>query len=52
VALDGSILDVSQSFNAAYYGQPDANPIDILVKRTVINEESKALHAAVAKAEK
>jgi lipid-binding SYLF domain-containing protein len=51
VAVDGSVLDVRQSLNTAYYGQP-ATPIDILVKRSVNNPEAAPLLMAVEQAAK
>ena len=51
VAVDGSVLDVRQSLNTAYYGQP-ATPVDILVKRSVNNPEAVPLLSAVEQAAK
>lgn len=47
VAVDGSVLDVREKLNTAYYGAA-ATPVDILVKRTVTNAEAGALRAALA----
>ena len=47
LSVDGSVLDVRDSLNRAYYGQP-ATPVDILVKRSVSNKHSQALRSAVA----
>lgn len=49
VAVDGSVLDVRQKLNAAYYGQ-GATPIDIVVKRSVSNPNADALKEALTKA--
>ncbi len=51
VAVDGSVLDVRQTLNTAYYG-PTATPIEILVKRSVNNPDAAMLQAAVAEAAK
>lgn len=47
VAVDGSLLDVRDSLNAAYYGKP-VTPVDILVKKDVSNSAAAGLQAAVA----
>jgi hypothetical protein len=49
VAVDGSVLDVRQSLNDAYYRQ-GATPIEILVKRSVSSPGAAGLRAALAKA--
>ena len=46
-ALDGSVLDVRDSLNRAYYGKA-VTPVDILVKREASNKHADALRAAVA----
>lgn len=51
VAVDGSVLDVRESLNAAYYGKP-ATPDDILFKRSVSNPDAVVLQNAVADAAK
>ena len=51
VSLDGSVLDVRQKLNAAYYGKP-VTPVDILVKREASNPSAAALHATLEKAAK
>lgn len=50
IAVDGSVLDVRETLNAAYYGK-SATPVDILVKRSVSNPQAGSLRAAVAEAE-
>jgi lipid-binding SYLF domain-containing protein len=49
LAIDGSVLDVRNALNSAYYGKK-VTPIDILVKQVAVKPESAALHAAVKKA--
>ena len=49
VAVDGSVMDVHQALNRAYYGQ-DATPVEILVKRSVTSADAAGLRAAVAAA--
>lgn len=51
VAIDGSVLDVRQSLNRAYFGKP-VTPEDILVKRNVSNPSADGLLTAVRKAAK
>ena len=51
VAVDGSVLDVRESLNAAYYGKP-ATPDDIVFKRSVSNPDAVVLQNAVADAAK
>lgn len=46
-SVDGSVLDVRDSLNHAYYGKK-ASPVDILVKREVSSKHAEALRAAVA----
>jgi SH3 domain-containing YSC84-like protein 1 len=46
-SVDGSVLDVRDTLNHAYYGKA-VTPTDILVKRDVSNKQSQALKAAVA----
>jgi SH3 domain-containing YSC84-like protein 1 len=46
-SVDGSVLDVRDTLNHAYYGKA-VTPTDILVKREVSNKQSQALKAAVA----
>lgn len=47
VAVDGSVLDVRETLNTAYYGK-STTPLDILVKRTVSNPGAASLQAALA----
>jgi lipid-binding SYLF domain-containing protein len=47
--LEGSVLDVRDTLNEAYYGRK-VSPVDILVKKTVSNEGSAGLRAALARA--
>jgi lipid-binding SYLF domain-containing protein len=46
LALDGQVIDVRESLNAAYYGKP-SSPVDILVKKSASNPGSAALQAAL-----
>jgi SH3 domain-containing YSC84-like protein 1 len=46
VALDGQVIDIRESLNAAYYGKP-ASPVDILVKKSVSNPGAAPLQAAL-----
>lgn len=49
LAVDGSVLDVRDTLNAAYYGRA-VTPVDILVRQTVSRAESAGLQAALADA--
>ena len=51
VNVEGSVLDVRDTLNNAYYGKK-VTPIDIVSKRTVSNKHSAGLRAAVAAASK
>ena len=51
MAVDGSVLDVRQGLNTAYYGKP-VTPLEILVKQQASNPESTGLQAALKKAAK
>jgi lipid-binding SYLF domain-containing protein len=51
MAVDGSVLDVRDSLNKAYYGKA-ASPVDILVKHAATNPDSAGLKAAVKKSAK
>jgi len=51
IAVDGSVVDVRDKLNSAYYGK-QVTPVDILVKREVSNPHSAKLHAALKKAAK
>ena len=46
IALDGQVIDVRDSLNAAYYGKP-ASPADILVRKSVGNPGAAPLQAAL-----
>lgn len=46
-SVDGSVLDVRDSLNHAYYGKA-VTPGEILVKRAVVNTQSRSLREAVA----
>jgi lipid-binding SYLF domain-containing protein len=46
MAVDGSVLDVRESLNTAYYGKP-VTPLDILVKQGASSPDSAALQAAL-----
>jgi len=48
VAVDGSIIAVSDDSNEAYYGKP-VRPTDIIVKQSVSNPKSGELRNAAAK---
>jgi SH3 domain-containing YSC84-like protein 1 len=48
IAVDGSIIAVSDDSNAAYYGKP-VRPTDIIVKQSVSNPKSADLRNAAAK---
>ena len=49
--LEGSVLDVRDSLNKAYYGQA-VRPVDILAKRAVSNPGAKGLRDDLLKASK
>jgi len=49
LAVEGSVIDVRENLNAAFYGKP-ATPVDILVSKTVSNPAATGLQAAVKKA--
>ena len=51
MAVDGSVIDVRDSLNKAYYGKA-ASPVDILVKNAATNPDSAGLKAAVKKSAK
>jgi lipid-binding SYLF domain-containing protein len=51
LAVDGSVLEVRDSLNAAYYGKA-VTPPDILVKRDVHNPAAASLQAALKAAAK
>lgn len=46
MSLDGQVIDVRDSLNAAYYGKP-TSPVDILVRKSVSNPGAGALQAAL-----
>lgn len=48
-SVEGSVIDVRDSLNHAYYGKP-VTPIDIVVKHAVSNKHSAALRSTVAAA--
>ena len=48
IAVDGSIIAVSDDSNTAYYGKP-VRPTDIIVKQSVSNPKSADLRNAAAK---
>ena len=48
LAVDGSVLDVRDKLNNAYYGKA-VTPADILVKREVSNPAAATLQEALAK---
>jgi len=49
VSLEGSVLDVRDSLNHAYYKAP-VSPLDILVRNKAVSAEAAGLRAAVATA--
>src|SRR5512139_3299356 len=49
--LEGSVVDVRDSLNRAYYGK-EVRPVDIIVKKDVSNKGAAALRTAVKKAAK
>lgn len=49
MSVEGSVLDVRESLNNAYYGK-SVTPIDIVIKRSVSNKQADSLRAAVAAA--
>ena len=51
MAVDGSVLDVRDTLNAAYYGKP-VTPTDILVRQNVNNPASAGLQNALKGATK
>ncbi len=51
LAVDGSIIDVRESLNKAFYGKP-VTPTEILVKREVSNPASTGLQTALKSAAK
>lgn len=51
LAVDGSVIDVRESLNAAFYGRP-ATPVEILVKQEVHNPASAGLQSALKKVAK
>lgn len=46
VSVDGSVLDVRQQLNAAYYGEA-ATPVDILVRHSVRNPDATRLQTTL-----
>ncbi len=51
VNLEGSVIDVRDSLNGDYYGRY-VTPVDIIIKKTVSNEGSAELRAALGRAVK
>lgn len=51
LAVDGSVIDVRESLNAAYFGKP-VTPVEILAKKEVSSPASAGLQAALKKAAK
>ncbi len=49
--LEGSMVDIRNSINKAYYGK-DVRPVDIVVKKDVVNEGSAELRETLKKASK
>ncbi len=48
VSLKGAVIKIREGLNNHYYGQK-VSPTDILVRKNVTNQQSKALLGAVAK---
>jgi lipid-binding SYLF domain-containing protein len=46
MSLNGQVIDVRESLNAAYYGKP-VSPVDILIKKSVSNPGAAPLQAAL-----
>lgn len=51
ISLEGSVIDVRDSLNNAYYGRK-VTPVEILAKRAVSNTQADALRAALRAAAK
>jgi lipid-binding SYLF domain-containing protein len=51
MSVEGSVVDVRESLNKAYYGK-SVTPIDIIVKGAASNKQSAALRSALAQASK
>ena len=51
MSVDGSVLDVRQSLNQAYYGKP-ATPVDILVKKEATSADAAGLRSTVKSVQK
>ena len=51
MSLNGQVIAVRESLNAAYYGKP-VTPVDILIKQTVSNPHAAPLQAALKAATK
>jgi lipid-binding SYLF domain-containing protein len=51
MSVDGSVLDVRDSLNKAYYGKA-VTPVDIVVKKEANNADAASLRAAVKSAQK
>ena len=51
MSVDGSVLDVRQSLNTAYYGKP-VTPVDIVVKKEASNADAASLRATVKSVQK
>jgi lipid-binding SYLF domain-containing protein len=48
LSLDGSVITVRDSWNAAYYGR-EVRPVDILVSRVVVNPQADPLRATLTR---
>lgn len=46
MSLNGQVIDIRDSLNAAYFGKP-VTPVDILIKKNVSNPHSEPLQAAL-----
>lgn len=51
MSVDGSVLDVRQSLNQAYYGKP-VTPVDILVKKDATSADAASLRSTVKSVQK
>jgi len=51
MSVDGSVLDVRQSLNQAYYGK-QATPVDILVKKEASSADSASLQSTLKSVQK
>jgi lipid-binding SYLF domain-containing protein len=48
LSLESAVVDPDDSRNGAYYGRDEISPTDIIVRRDVSDEQSRAFRSAVA----